>query len=219
MKQLMTLPAVLMLVAMCSNPVTHHSVSKVDFAPIALGNTWVYACSDEICCPCVSSIGLKTMTIITVDSMKDRIVFEVKIRDSLLSEMTDCDTVIYDSLTSDTSYTDTLVKFYDVDTIKNLQGEYPPSGVNYASSGVYFGLTTIPPKDTLVTDTITKYNNLIECVLPGYMYWDLTQTYLQNVGITYYAWQLCPMNASVSGGYHAVLLTFNGKTPEQISKE
>lgn len=218
MKQLMTLPAVLMLVAMCSNPVTHHSVSKVDFAPIALGNTWVYACTSWVGPPFTFMSGMAVMTITSVDSLKDGIVFNVKVHDSSFSYLTYFDDTLRDTSTVESSYIDTLVKLYGIDSIRNFSDENPPNG-EYEPYGAFFGLTTIPPKDSITTDTVIKYDNLLELIQPGYNYWDVTRTYLQNVGMIYYHSESCPINASVESEFTACLLTFNGKTPEQISKE
>jgi hypothetical protein len=121
---------------------------------------------------------------------------------------------------TDTTYSiDSIVKYLTV-------GEPSSSYVidSIANSGfelyTYFDLTCIPTND-IAWDSTYNYNNLVAFIRSdpnrnGSTYLRRS-TYLQNVGIIEYLdwWYYI-------GYYHekkAILLSFNGKTPEEISKE
>lgn len=218
---LVNVVVVIFAVLTCTNkinsPVVHNTTPFiVDFAPISVGNTWVYSTGSDY-----------TITIIVTNITKnsgDTIIFDISVRDSgmICGSLGSC-------FPLDTTYAiDSIIK--TPDTIVNAGNNTFFSISTKDTTNSAWGLNSIRHNNDLTWDEhygfCKPYNNLVEYIQVNDVnnftsgHGDST-VFIENVGLISRqgGWFDIAAGPSISGGYSVFLKTFNGKTPEQISTE
>lgn len=198
----------------------------VDFAPITVGNTWVYSQSFWMQAPGIMNNGTKIIIIkVTkvVVSSSDTM-FDVTVRDSSMSS-----DILGNLLKYDTTYfVDSIVKRSD--TIINA-GYYTYFSISAKdTTNSAWGFNSIRhPGDYTWNEHYgycKPYNKLAEYIQVKNVSAFVSSTssegdssvFLENIGLVYKRSESGDGHINISGGSTLTLETFNGKTPEEISQ-
>jgi hypothetical protein len=220
-KILLYLPVISCLILFCShsNPVAPApwKGKVLDFALIQEGNVWVYWYEHAIPIGGIDDKSIRTITISKVLSQTaDSTVFQVAVHDSLISH-------------SFTIIRDSIINYFDSFAVKTFDI------VDSANGCFFFMSEQKAESDSIVGDTTTwgcgfyrlysMHNNHIElatdnnCCFSGEGCSYDKRVFLDSVGLLSWGSQFCHNSGSICLFDSLRLISFNGRTPQELLLE